>query len=91
MFANKGLGENNPAFNGHAYYLLASIQAIEGDTDLAIESLQHAVDAGWRIPWYTERDPNLVSLRSDPAFSVLIERMRADVDDMRQQLAANQP
>jgi len=71
-----------------AYYVLATIDAIEGDKEQAFQALRQAFDAGWRRQWFTELDPNLESLRDDPRFPELIAEIEADLAVMRQRLAS---
>lgn len=71
---------------GGLYYLLASIHAIEGDPDQSLNALRQAVDAGWIHAWYTELDPNLVSLHDTPAFKQIIADMTGRIDEMRERL-----
>ncbi len=71
---------------GGIYYLLASIHAIEGGPDQALNALRQAVDAGWIHAWYTELDPNLVSLHDTPEFRQIIADMTGRIDEMRERL-----
>ena len=45
-------------------------------SDKAMEVLQQAVDRGWREADWTERDPELRSLRSRADFQALIKTLR---------------
>jgi TolB-like protein/DNA-binding winged helix-turn-helix (wHTH) protein len=62
---------------GGAYYLLASRDAILGNTDAALAALEQAVASGWQRTWYAERDPVFDDFRGDPRYESLITRMRA--------------
>ena len=68
---------------GGAYYLLASIDAIEGDRERALAALREAIDHGWTRHWYAPRDPNLESLWADPQFQALIADLRSEMDRLR--------
>jgi hypothetical protein len=65
---------------GGAYYLLASISAIEGRTGEALDSLEQAIAHGWTRHWYAERDPNLESLWDNARFQEQIVNVKADMD-----------
>ncbi len=68
---------------GGANYLLASISAIEGQTDEAMDLLEKAIASGWTSHWYAPRDPNLESLWSEPRFQALIADLRSEMDRLR--------
>ena len=78
----------NPALEdqyleGGAYYLLASISAIEGKTDEALDMLEEAIASGWTRHWFAPRDPNLESLWAEPRFQALISGVKAEMDRLR--------
>jgi tetratricopeptide (TPR) repeat protein len=78
----------NPALDnqylaGGAYYLLASISAIEGKTDAALDMLEEAIASGWTRHWYAPRDTNLESLWDEPRFQALIAGVRTEMDRLR--------
>jgi len=59
-----------------------------GDRASALKELQAAVDAGYRTLWdedliRLERDPNLASIRNDPAFIAIVSRIEADLRRQR--------
>jgi len=56
-------------------YNLACFYAVEGESDRAIELLTQAVDAGMGQRGWLENDPDLGSLREDPRFIDLLERI----------------
>ena len=68
------------------YYVLASIHAIEGDRDQALEGLRQAIDAGWRHGWYTALDPNFESLHEDPEFKQILADLKRRNEAMRERL-----
>ena len=68
---------------GAAYYLLASIDAIEGNIDEALAMFEQAIASGWTKHWYALRDPNLETLREDPRFRALVADLRSEMDRLR--------
>lgn len=56
-------------------YHLACTQALGGDHDAALETLNHAVEDGYTDRKDTEADKDLVSLHTDPRWQPLLERM----------------
>jgi len=57
--------------------LLAETDAARGDKKHAIKDLREAIKRGLKNPDAIEKDTNLESLRSDPAFQQLVEELRA--------------
>ncbi len=57
------------------WYNLACCRAQLGDKAGALEALGRAVDAGYGNRRHTREDPDLESLRDDPAFEEVIQRM----------------
>ena len=68
---------------GGAYYSLASISAIEGETDEALYLLEQAIASGWTMHWYAPRDPTLENLWAEPRFQALIADLRTEMDRLR--------
>lgn len=64
-------------WHGQSHYLLASLMAIQGRTDEAIESLKVAIDNGFSNQSALYKDPNLVRIREDKRFAVLAEKLIA--------------
>lgn len=60
---------------GVAYYNLACAHARLGHTDAALENLGRAIDAGFTNRRTMSEDPDLASVRSDPRFVALLERL----------------
>ncbi len=77
---------DNQYLAGGAYYLLASIAAIEGKTDAALDMLEEAIASGWTRHWYAPRDPNLESLWDEPRFQALIASVRTKMDRLRREM-----
>lgn len=59
------------------FYNLACVQALDGRTVDALAALGRAIDAGWFDEQHSRKDPDLASLRSDPAWPALMTRMQA--------------
>jgi adenylate cyclase len=46
----------------------------------ALAAMTRAVDSGWRMDWWqVESDPTLASIRADPQFTALLDRVKADL------------
>ena len=59
-------------------YNLACTYALAGRTDEAFSALDQSFDAGWRQRGWIENDSDLESLRDDPRFQVLLDRVVID-------------
>lgn len=59
----------------HYLYNSACVHAGLGNTERAIDLLESAVNQGWGDRTWIENDSDLVSLREDPRFAALLERM----------------
>ncbi len=57
------------------------IHAIRGDSGRALELLEQAVEAGWRLRWRyeLEHDLALAELRSEPGYDAIVETIRRDM------------
>jgi TolB-like protein/tetratricopeptide (TPR) repeat protein len=64
----------------------ASIFAAMGQTDQALAWAEAAYEMGQRRYWDAEMDPMFDSIRDHPRFKTLLERMRSDVEEMRQRM-----
>ncbi len=62
----------DPHLYGRHTYWRASIAAILGERDRAVELLQHAFSQGYRYGVHLHRDPALQSLHDDPRFEELL-------------------
>ncbi len=56
-------------------YNVACVYAIEGMRDDAVQCLERAIDKGYGHREWMEHDPDLNSLRTDPRFQALLERV----------------
>lgn len=58
-----------------ALYNLACCQALDGESRMALDSLERAAEAGWWNVGHAEADRDLASVRAHPAFARIKERM----------------
>ena len=66
-----------------AHEELAAIHALRGEKEAALTEYERAYTAGWRFLTQTRLNPALESLRDEPKFQTLLERMKADLAMMR--------
>src|SRR5687768_17548602 len=67
-----------------ATYNIACGYALKGDKERAFEWLEKAMDAGFELEKYIDRDDDLDGLRSDPRYALLRKAARAKkIDDSR--------
>jgi eukaryotic-like serine/threonine-protein kinase len=69
-------------------YNSAAAYAVLGDTDRALEQLEQAVKAGWRLYRLGANDPLFESIRGDERFRRIIESVERDVRRMRETAAS---
>ena len=62
------------------YYNLATVHALRGHLDLAVESMNRAQDKGLGLPDLLLADPDLARLRSHELWPKLVERARSIQD-----------
>jgi glucan phosphorylase len=69
------------------------IYALQGETDKALAALRQAVNEGWRSNWryLLEINPNLDSIRNEPAFQAMLEEVRADIAKQLERVRAMEP
>jgi beta-lactamase regulating signal transducer with metallopeptidase domain/tetratricopeptide (TPR) repeat protein len=71
-----------------ATYNIACGYALKGDRDRAFEWLEKAMDSGFELAHYMDKDDDLDGLRSDPRFTQLRKAARAKkVDESRDEAA----
>jgi TolB-like protein/Flp pilus assembly protein TadD len=68
------------------YYTESSIQALRGDSDTALNSLQIAYDKGFRGDWMLKMDLRLDSLRQEPQFVAIQQQIEKDINQARVQV-----
>mgnify|MGYP001255419011 FL=1 len=56
-------------------YNIACIYSLAGERNAALDHLERAYDAGFRVKDWLERDSNLDPLRSTPRFAALMDRL----------------
>jgi tetratricopeptide (TPR) repeat protein len=61
----------------------AAVYALQGQTTAALDELERGYAAGWRDGRTLAIDPLFASLRAEPRFNQLLERIKADVAAMR--------
>ena len=69
------------------YYELARIRVMQGRVPEAFAAMEQAIEKGWRR-WYFDLDPILEPIRTLPEFAALKARYDADIDRMRDAVAA---
>lgn len=69
-----------PGVRPVALYNLACAYALKGDAQRALATLDEAVDAGFNNPGLIGQDADLRSLRNEPAFKALVERLSRPAD-----------
>ncbi len=84
QFVTSWLDDQN--FRSGALYVLASIHAIEGNQNQALNGIRRAAEAGWARQWFTLQDPNLASFRDNPEFRRIINDLEDGLGVMRQRL-----
>ena len=67
------LAPHNPT----AHYNLACSLALTGEHELALASLEHAIERGYDDADFMSQDEDLASLRHDDRFVALLQRLRA--------------
>ncbi len=72
-------GHESPALPA----VIAGIHALRNDVDEALDWLERAYDMGYRFPRPIEQNPFFDSIRNQPRYRRLIERMHADIERMR--------
>ncbi|NIP79015.1 MAG: tetratricopeptide repeat protein [Gemmatimonadetes bacterium] len=55
-------------------YNLACLYSVAGEVDLALETLESAIDVGFGNPEWLKRDPDLNAIRDHPRFEPLLQR-----------------
>ena len=69
------------------YYELARIRVMQERIPEAFAAMERAIEKGWRR-WYFDLDPILEPIRTLPEFAALEARYDADIDRMRDVVAA---
>jgi adenylate cyclase len=69
--------------SSHLPYALAGIHAVRGESDAAFHWLDAAIRAGWYGAMLTLDDPLLDSLRDDPRFPTVLQRLEDGTASVR--------
>jgi transcriptional activator of cad operon len=69
------------------YTLQAQVLAAQGDSNRALEALEHAAALGWRATSEVEHDPALATLQQRGDFQALLQRLEGDTAAVRTQEA----
>jgi len=72
------------------WYLQSLIEIIEGKPELAIASLQRAVDQGWMQSWRIQSEHVLKTVRVKPEFKEVLQSLHTRMNIMRENLAFEQ-
>ena len=68
------------------WYQKSLLQAIEGESQMALITLQRAIDEGWTQPLQIMEEPILRSLKSDSNFKAMLAGLETRMNLMREQL-----
>ncbi len=61
------------------YYAVASLFAMRGETQRALQTLQQSYDRGFRWDWLLEQDGRMDSIRTEAAFSAIRQQIERDI------------
>jgi TolB-like protein/tetratricopeptide (TPR) repeat protein len=81
---------DRPGGNDRIHYPLAAAYALRGEIEEAIHHLDEAVQTGWRYHPVAVTDPLLESLRHDPRYHGIVDRLAAIMDDFRARVEADE-
>ena len=71
------------------YYTESSIHALRGDSQAALESLQLAYERGFRGIWMLKIDLRLESVRDEPRFVAIEEKINRDIAQARSEVESS--
>ncbi len=78
-----------------SHYLLASVQAVKGEKEAALDNLQRAIDNGFDNQQALFKDANLASIQKEPRFQKMVEGLintaASDKDDKALTLPISKP
>ena len=72
--------------NADIYYSAASLFALRGDKERALQTLQQAYDKGFRQDWILERDGRMDILRDEPGFLEIRSQIADDIEQARMEV-----
>jgi tetratricopeptide (TPR) repeat protein len=64
--------------NGRVLYNLGCAYALAGDAEKALDALRRAVTHGWKNADHMEKDPDLKTLRDNPAFREIVDGLKGE-------------
>ena len=73
----------NGVDNASIYYAESSIHALKGNSQAALDALQEAYEHGFREVWTLEFDLRLESLRQEPQFISIMQKIEQDLEQAR--------
>ena len=69
--------------DGLELHKCAETELLRGNTDRALAEFERAVAAGWRDHYHRQNDPYWAAVQDRPAYRLLIEKVKADIDRQR--------
>jgi TolB-like protein len=72
---------------GQALHRCAETELLLGHTDRALTGFERAVAAGWRDYYHRQNDPYWATVQDRPVYRALIEKVKADIDRQRAEVA----
>ncbi len=72
--------------NADIYYTESSIHALRGESGAALDSLQGAYEHGFRGIWMLEMDVRMESLRQEPQFVAIKQKIERDIAQARSEV-----
>ncbi len=61
------------------FYNAACVFALQGDADKALEMLDKSIDAGWRDIAWMQKDSDLVSVRNDDRWTLILKKAQEKI------------
>ncbi len=86
----KTMKQNGFRIKPYDWYLQSLIEIIEGKPELAIASLQRAVDQGWMQSWRIQSEHVLKTVMIKPEFKDVLQSLHTRIGIMRENLAFEQ-
>lgn len=75
---------DRPVESGQLAFSRALMAEYLGDRQQALQSLDRAIELGFRQAWLLRHDPRLAELRRDPGAAALLQRLDAEIQAARQ-------
>ena len=76
-----------------AFFSDVQIYALRKKTEEALAALRRVINEGWRQDWWhhLEINPNLDSIRDEPAFQSMVQEIRADMATQLERVRTMEP